>query len=140
MTVLPSVTGDGVDMLLRGPLFRSPVATCFCQRTLPVLRSTQISDKFFSASGLVTKTVSFQIAGVAWLAPGIGTVHFTFSVVLHVSGRFFSVVEPLSAGPRHCGQFSADTRGCGNRAQQSSARKSLRFIALKHSVAKRIPV
>ena len=31
-----------------------------------------------------------------------------FSVGLHLSGTPFSALMPFIAGPRHCGQFSAD--------------------------------
>ena len=47
--------------------------------------------------------------GVDPLRPGIGSFQAMFSVVLHLSGRPFSVLMPFIAGPRHCGQFSADS-------------------------------
>src|SRR5687767_15818235 len=46
--------------------------------------------------------------GVEPLTPGSATFQTTFSSVVHLTGRFFSVLTPLSAGPRHCGQFSAE--------------------------------
>jgi hypothetical protein len=39
----------------------------------------------------------------------MSSFHATFSVVDHFSGTPFSVLTPLAAGPRHAGQFSADT-------------------------------
>jgi hypothetical protein len=106
-TVLPSVTGDGEARLLR-PLVRLPVATCFCQSTFPVCRSMHSSNKFPSASGLLMNTASSQMMGVAELGPGRAADQRTLSVLLKVSGRLVSVVEPLRKGPRHCGQFSAE--------------------------------
>src|ERR1700677_1829798 len=105
-TLLPSVTGDGEAMLLR-PLVRSPSATIFCQRTLPFFASRHNSARFFSASGLETKTESPQTTGVAPLGPGMGVTQATPFVLLQFSGRPVSVVEPLNAGPRQWPQFSA---------------------------------
>src|SRR5215510_951460 len=47
--------------------------------------------------------------GVEPLHAGISSFHVTFSSVVHLTGRFFSPLTPLSAGPRHWGQFSAVT-------------------------------
>src|SRR5262245_31703489 len=47
--------------------------------------------------------------GVDPLQPGISSFQVMFSSVVHFIGRFFSSLTPLSAGPRHCGQFSAET-------------------------------
>src|SRR5215467_5120749 len=47
--------------------------------------------------------------GVEPLQPGISSFHVTFSSVVHLTGKFFSPLTPLSAGPRHCGQFSPET-------------------------------
>ena len=49
-----------------------------------------------------------QMIGVEPLRPGIASFHAMFSVGLHLSGRPFSALTPFIAGPRHCGQFSAD--------------------------------
>src|SRR5579872_157942 len=100
--------GEGEAVLLRSD-DRSPTATCCCQRTLPVGRSRQISKRFPLSSGLVTNTESSQTTGVAWLAPGRATDQSTLSLVVQLSGKPRSVVEPLRNGPRHCGQFSAET-------------------------------
>ena len=50
---------------------------------------------------------SRQMMGVEPLTPGIATFQTTFSSVVHLTGRFFSLLTPLRSGPRHCGQFSA---------------------------------
>src|SRR5215813_10178777 len=47
--------------------------------------------------------------GVEPLQADISSFHVTFSSVVHLTGRFFSLLTPLSAGPRHCGQLSAET-------------------------------
>src|SRR4051812_12873750 len=94
-----------------------PSTTVFCQRTFPVARSMHSSSRFFSASGDETKIESPQIAGVAPLKPGSGVVHFTFSRD-QVCGSPFSGDEPLKAGPRHCGQFSACTETASAKSAQ----------------------
>src|SRR6185369_7787276 len=45
--------------------------------------------------------------GVEPLQAGIASFQTTFSSVVHFTGRFFSLLTPLSDGPRHCGQFCA---------------------------------
>src|SRR5215510_8962815 len=47
--------------------------------------------------------------GVEPLQADISSFHVTSSSVVHLTGRFFSSLMPLSAGPRHCGQLSAET-------------------------------
>src|SRR6185369_12291313 len=65
-----------------------------------------------------------QMMGVEPLQPGIAIFQTTFSSVVHLTGRFFSLLTPLSAGPRHCGQFCAwATRVANMRA--TAARVSL---------------
>jgi hypothetical protein len=51
--------------------------------------------------------------GVDPESAGIGSFQRTFSapVAVHLIGRFFSVLMPLCAGPRQCGQFSAPRPG-----------------------------
>src|SRR5262245_60683240 len=39
----------------------------------------------------------------------MGALQTTFSVRLNVAGRFFSAVDPLKFGPRHCAQCSLCT-------------------------------
>src|SRR5665213_3292908 len=132
-TVLPSVTGDGEAMLLR-PATRLPTATCFCQLIFPVCRSRQKSSRFSSSSGLVTKTESSQMIGVAWPVPGSGVDQRTFSVLLQVEGRLVSVVEPLRKGPRHCGQFSAETPRDKKQTKQPAKRRIISFIKKRRGI------
>jgi hypothetical protein len=47
------------------------------------------------------------MTGVAPLGPGIGAVQAMFSVLLKVSGKPVSELEPSKFGPRHCGQLAA---------------------------------
>ena len=52
-----------------------------------------------------------------------------FSVLLHLTGRFFSPLTPFSEGPRHCGQFSARSAGeaiASTPATQDGHREPLR--------------
>src|SRR5262247_2857242 len=62
-----------------------------------------------SPSDALRKMRSPQMIGVEPLQAGISSFHATFSSVVHLTGRFFSSLTPLSAGPRHCGQLSAET-------------------------------
>src|SRR5918993_984347 len=104
-TFLPSVTGDGEDMFcLR--IFTLPLPSNFFQTIVPFVRSThQRYSSSFSAT--LRKIRSRQMIGVDPLHSGIASFHAMFSSVVHLTGRFFSVLMPLSDGPRHCGQFSA---------------------------------
>src|SRR5829696_8733315 len=104
-TLRPSVTGEGDDMFcLR--IFTLPAPSGFFQRISPFVLSTHQSDKL-SPSATFRKMRSRQMIGVEPLRPGIATFQITFSSVVHVTGRFFSLLTPLRLGPRHCGQFSA---------------------------------
>src|ERR671913_1533689 len=47
--------------------------------------------------------------GVDPLRPGMGSFHAMFSSVDHLIGSPASVLIPFIAGPRHAGQFSAET-------------------------------
>ena len=38
---------------------------------------------------------------------GSATFQVMFSVGVHLTGRFLSLLRPFADGPRHCGQFSA---------------------------------
>src|SRR5262247_2117025 len=62
-----------------------------------------------SPSDALRKMRSPQMIGVEPLQAGISSFHVTFSSVVHLTGKFFSSLTPLSAGPRHCGQLSAET-------------------------------
>src|SRR5215475_13835075 len=55
----------------------------------------------------VTKTLSAQTMGVELPRSGKGTFHFTFSVALQRTGRFFSGVVPTPSVPRQAGQLAA---------------------------------
>src|SRR6185295_4191643 len=76
------------------------------QSTSPFDLSTHQSARL-SPSATFKKMRLRQIIGVEPLKPGIATFQTTFSSVVHFTGRFFSLLIPLRAGPRHCGQFSA---------------------------------
>src|SRR5262245_10154992 len=104
-TCFPSVTGDGEDMF------------CFCirtlpppmarfQRTVPRARSTDHSDKL-APSATFRKIWSPQTIGVEPDHAGIANFHAMLSVFDQRTGRLVSALTPFSAGPRHCGQFSA---------------------------------
>src|SRR5688500_4772807 len=104
-TVLPSVTGEGDDILCLRILTLPEPSNCF-QSIDPFVRSTHQRYRS-SPSATLRKTRSFQMIGVEPLQPGIANFHATFSSVDHLTGRFFSALTPLRLGPRHCGQFSA---------------------------------
>ena len=101
------------------PLVWSPVASCFCQRTLPSFRSRQSRSRFLFASGLETKIVSPQTHGVEPLKPGSGIAPLDAGGRAPFGSESLSRrVDPLNAGPRQCGQFSA----CAVRARAETAR------------------
>jgi hypothetical protein len=70
----------------------------------------------------VTKTLSPHTAGVELPRSGNDTRQRTFSFVLQRSGRFFSAATPLPSGPRHAGQFAADTETASAHQSQQIAR------------------
>ena len=105
-TILPSVTGEG-EVLFPRPFAKSPPAMFRFQSTFPSARERHMSHWSLLASGLITKTRSPWMIGVAPEMPGISTDHFTPSVGLNFSGNPFSGEVPLKAGPRHWVQFSA---------------------------------
>jgi hypothetical protein len=49
----------------------------------------------------VTNTRSPETIGDETPSPPIDAFHATFSVALHVDGRFFSSLAPVPRGPRH---------------------------------------
>ena len=82
---------------------------------------------------VVRKTRLPQTTGLDQPRPGISVTHSTFSVVLHVSGRFgLSATAAFMVGPRKCGQLSPPPAGCASAAAEASdtsPRKSaIRFI------------
>src|SRR5918999_412633 len=83
-----------------------PPSGCF-HSTSPFVLSTA-QRKRLPPSATLRKMWLRQMMGVEPLTPGIATFQTTFSSVVHLTGRFFSLLTPLSAGPRHCGQFSAE--------------------------------
>src|SRR5436189_6223469 len=89
------------------PLLISPLATVFSQRTLPSFRSRQKRCRSLLLSGEVRKIESPHTAGVAPLKLGRSAFHLIDAAVTSPN-RPFSGEVPLNAGPRHCGQFSAD--------------------------------
>src|SRR5512145_66082 len=105
-TVVPSVTGEGVDMFCLRCWLLPPPSGRF-HMTSPLLRSTDHS----SSSPVVIAVATFrkiwlpQMIGVDPLRLGIGSFHAMFSSIDHLIGSPFSALTPLSLGPRHCGQF-----------------------------------
>ena len=74
------------------------------------MRLKHISVRLFSFSTACdTNTRSPHTMGEEFPGPGKGTCQRTFSVLLHLSGSIFSVETPEPCGPRHAGQFSAET-------------------------------
>src|SRR5215208_6196519 len=123
-TLLPYVTGEGEDMLcLR--ILRLPPPSLRFHSTAPFDLSThqRLSS---SPSATLTKRRSPHTMGVEPLRSGIASFHATFSVGLHLSGRFRSALTPLRSGPRHCGQFAAD--GAALSAARHEARNNLRIL------------
>src|SRR6185369_14963489 len=97
---------------------------CF-QRTSPLFLSRH-QRKRLSPSATLRKIRSRQMIGVEPLQPGIPTFQTTFSWVVHLTGKFFSLLTPLSAGPRHCGQFCAWAT-CEHMKKATAARVSFRI-------------
>src|SRR5687767_5392617 len=88
-------------------ILTSPPPSGFFQSTSPFVLSTA-QRKRLPLSATFKKIWLRQTIGVEPLHPSIATFQATFSSVVHFTGRFFSLLTPLSAGPRHCGQFSAE--------------------------------
>src|SRR5688572_31837267 len=88
-------------------IFTSPPPSGFFHSTSPFVLPTA-QRKRLPLSATFRKIWFRQTIGVEPLNPGIASFQTTFSSVVHLTGRFFSLLTPLSAGPRHCGQFSAE--------------------------------
>ena len=58
--------------------------------------------------------------------PGSASFQVMFSVFDQRTGRFFSALRPLSDGPRHCGQFSADDDAKRRETEQQHGDKNAR--------------
>src|SRR5262245_48828425 len=123
-TVVPSVTGDGVDMFCFCSLTFPPPSGLF-QIGSPFRRSTAHNSRLPDHIAVATlrKMWSPQMIGVAPLRLGSGIFHAMFSVVDHFVGRPFSMLMPLASGPRQVGQFSAAERVATN-ARQPTPRKA----------------
>src|SRR5215207_1067294 len=101
-TLLPSVTGEGEDMLcLRIRVFPPP--SLRFQTTAPFDLSTHQRLRS-SPPATLRKRRSPDTMGVEPLRSGIGSFHATFSAAVHLSGRLRSALTPFMSGPRHCGQ------------------------------------
>ena len=96
-TVLPSVTGDGDDMFCLRCMTLPPPSGCFqsdgaaWRDRRP--RATAIAVRF----GDVEEDRSPQMIGVEPVHSGSGSFQAMFSVVLHVTGRFFSALTPSAS-------------------------------------------
>ena len=91
----------------------SASAVAAAERLLPAAprrasdRRTRDTDRAPSAT--LRKMRSPQTIGVEPDHAGSASFQVMFSVFDQRTGRFFSPLMPLSDGPRHCGQFSADS-------------------------------
>src|ERR1700677_4807873 len=95
-TCLPSVLGDAPDVVLPSSFILRPsqvMPTFFFHSSLPAVETH--SNTRLPLSALVRKIRSPQTIGVAPLSPGNSSFQRMFSVVLHLVGRFFSVLRPL---------------------------------------------
>jgi hypothetical protein len=106
-TPVPSVTGEGVDMFCLRTCLLPPLTTRF-QRTDPSARLTHQSETF-APSATLRNTRSFQTIGVEPDHAGSGSVHASPSVRDQRTGNPVSWLTPFRDGPRHCGQFSAES-------------------------------
>src|SRR5215216_3311394 len=106
-------------------IFTLPLPSGFFQRTSPFVLFTHQRARL-SPSATFRKMRSRQMMGVEPLQPGMGTFHETFSSLVHLTGRFFSLLTPLRLGPRHCGQLSA--RVITNETSKTVTTARLRFI------------
>src|ERR1051325_8715992 len=97
-----------------------PPSGCF-QSTSPFVLSTHQRNRL-SPSATFRKMRSRQTMGVEPLQPGIEVFQTTFSSVVHLTGRFFSLLTPLRLGPRHCGQFCACARANESRRRDTTPR------------------
>src|SRR6266545_791876 len=74
-----------------------------------------------SPSATLRKMRLPQMMGVDPERSGMASFHTTFSVWLQRAGRSDSPLTPLSDGPRHCGQFSANPAAASAAAHAASA-------------------
>src|SRR4026209_2670824 len=109
-------------------IFTLPAPSGFFQRTSPFVLSRHHSARL-SPSATFRKMRSRQMIGGDPLQPSIATFQTTFSSVVHLTGRFFSLLTPLRAGPRHCGQFWAWATANVSRTKPSTPRLRFRIIS-----------
>src|SRR5688572_21197651 len=133
-TCVPSVTGDGDDMLcLRSK--RLPPPSVRFQRMAPFDRSTA-HNMIVSPSATFRKMWPSQTIGVAALRLGMRSFQAMFVRVSHLRGRSFSLLTPFDCGPRHCGQLSAesdtaDHKGPPNRKTKTHDLPVARTLAVR---------
>src|SRR5260370_40520872 len=111
MTRSPSVRGDAEQYGLVACVgsFSLYWVSCF-HWSLPSARAKHFAARLVLFSvAWVMKIRSPQTPGVELPGSGNSTFQRTFSVALHLSGRFFSGEWPLPSGPRHAGQLPAQT-------------------------------
>src|SRR6185369_4068861 len=109
--------------------FTLSLASGFFQRTSPLVLSRHQSERLLP-SATFKKIRSRQMIGVEPLQPGIAVFQATFSSVVHLTGRFFSLLTPFSDGPRHCGQFCAWATTAVTKKTARSATNPLRILFL----------
>src|SRR5262249_46239244 len=129
-TFLPSVTGEGDDIFcLR--IFTLPLPSNFFQSIRALVRSTH-QRKRSLPSATFRNIRTPQMMGVDPLHSGISSLQAMFSSVVHLRGRFFSLLTPLSEGPRHCGQFSALTTALASRTTADKLRTCVLMAPPSH--------
>src|SRR5215213_8502637 len=125
-TLLPSVTGEGLDMLCLRILVLPPPSSRF-HSAAPFERSTHQRPSL-SPSATLRKRRSPHTMGVEPLRSGIASFQVTFSAAVHLSGRLRSALTPFRSGPRHCGQFAR--AGAASDAARHEASNNLRILFL----------
>src|SRR5256885_4453121 len=105
-----------------------PTPTSCFQSALPLVRSMQMASRVFATGSTeLTKTRFSQTIGVAAEGPGISAAQRTFSVLENRAGKPVSLLDPLKNGPRHWGQFSAQTAPGFRRTTTLTASNELRI-------------
>src|SRR3972149_3647698 len=80
--------------------------------------------------GSVPSAASSNVHARAPSPPFNRVFHAMFSVSLHDSGSRVSLEAPVPAGPRHCGQLSADTEAPGRDIASVTASQVMRVATL----------
>ena len=101
---------------------RMPLPTSCCQSNLPLSPSTAMarSMSLVGVDGGDEHAVAPNNRCARPTRRADRRVQATFSVLLQWSGRFFSSVEPLKFGPRHCGHSAAWTGITQSRSKTSN--------------------